>query len=126
MGMKGELQPDFVIGNMTTDLVDLTLQMCRTEEEKTPRFPKRFYSSYVDEIVKYALDIQRCVCQANSIQMSKYRRIDFQEIAIGDCVCLEKLVLIALNKGWISEKQFTKWQKLICNLHWKIHNWMKA
>lgn len=124
--MQGELQPNFVIGNMATDLIDFTLQMCRIEENKTSRFPKKFYSSYVDEIVKYTLNIQHCVCQANSAKMSKYRRIDFQEIAIADCVCLEKLVLIALNKGWISEKQFTKWQKLICNLHWKIHNWMKV
>lgn len=122
--MKGALQPDFVIGNMATELIDLTLQMCRVDEGKTPRFPRKFYSSYVDELVKLSIDIQKYVCWANSKKTNKERRVELQETAIGDCVCLEKLVLVAFGKGWVSEKQFTKWQKLICNLHWKIHNWM--
>lgn len=123
--MKGALQPDFIIGNMATDLVDLTLQMCRTEEGKTPRFPKRFYSSFVEIMIDCALNIQRCVCQANTEKISQYDKIRNQETALGDCVCLEKLVFIALRRKWISEKQFRTWQKLICNLHWKIFNWRK-
>lgn len=47
--MKEELQPDFVIGNMATDLVEMTLQICNKQEDKTLRFPKVMYSSYIAE-----------------------------------------------------------------------------
>ena len=123
--MKEELQPDFVIGNMATDLVEMTLQICNKQEDKTLRFPKVMYSSYVAELVNLALEIQKLVCVANSIRNDKAKRQLLQENAIGNCVCLEKDILLALKRGWISEKQFTRWQKLICNLHWKLFNWLK-
>lgn len=48
---------DFAIGNMADDLVKLTLELCGKTEEKTPRFPRLFYPSYVTRIIDTALDI---------------------------------------------------------------------
>lgn len=124
--LKEGLQPDFVIGNIATDLVELTLDLCNKDENHNPRFPKRMYNSYVKRIMDLTLDIQCDVCEANSIKIDKSHRCELQEDALGKCVSLEKLVFISFKKGWISEKQLVKWTKLICNLHWKIYNWMKV
>lgn len=121
--LHDELQPDFVIGNMATDLVDLTLEFCNKEDGKPPRFPKNMYNSFVTELVNLALEIQHNVCVANSNRVDAKDRAKLQGDAMGDCVCLEKDVFVAYRRGWISAKQFLRWQKLICNLHWKIFNW---
>lgn len=123
--MEEKLQPDFVLGNMATDLVDLTLQFCNKQDGKPPRFPKNMYESFVTQIVNLALGIQHKVCVANAKHSNSTKRLELQEDAIGDCVCLEKDIMSAYRRGWISEKQLTKWQALICNLHWKLFNWAR-
>jgi hypothetical protein len=124
--LKEGLQPNFVIGNIATDLVELTLDLCNKDENHTPRFPKRMYDSYIKRIMDLTLDIQCDVCEANSIKIDRSHRCELQEDALGKCVSLEKLVFVTFKKGWISEKQLIKWTELICNLHWKIYNWMKV
>lgn len=49
--------PDFRLGNMATDLVDYTLELCNKNEDGTLRFPKRMYDSYVTHIVNLSLGI---------------------------------------------------------------------
>lgn len=88
--MEEKLQPDFVLGNMATDLVDLTLQFCNKQDGKPPRFPKNMYESFVTQIVNLALGIQHKVCVANAKHSNSSKRLELQEDAIGDCVCLEK------------------------------------
>lgn len=57
--LKEELQPDFAIGNMATDLVEMTLQICNKQEDKTLRFPKilllkqRRIATAVGEVTHY-------------------------------------------------------------------------
>ena len=120
-----KLQPDFHVGNMATDLVEVTLQMCSKYEDHPPRFPKRMYDSYVTQIVKLSLDIHQNICEANSIKNSKSKREELQYLALGECSSMEKLVHIALKRGWISEKQHTRWQRKICDLHFKILRWIE-
>lgn len=50
---------------MADDLVELTLQLCGKDQDHAPRFPERFYDSYVTRIVDTALDIQEAVSLAN-------------------------------------------------------------
>ena len=120
-----KLQPNFQIGNLATDLVDLTLEYCTRYEDQNPRFPKRMYESYVTQIVNLSLQIHKNICEANSIKTAKQKRHLLQEISCGDCTSLEKLIFIALKRGWISKKQHIRWQSLICDLHFKITKWLK-
>lgn len=106
---QSKLNPDFKIGNLATDLVAYTLDICNKQDEGTPRFPQKYYDSYVTEIVKSAIQIHKNVCYANAVKLDALRRIARQEEAQAECVNLEHLILIAYDKGWISEKQHTTW-----------------
>ena len=121
---KPKLQSDFKTGNMATALVEYTLDMCGKDESKNLRFPAAFYGSYVSELIRSAIALHRCICYANAMRYDPSRRIPAQERADAEAVNLEHLILIAYNKGWISEKQHTQWQKKICDLHFCILNWM--
>ena len=85
---------DFAIGNMVDDLVDVTLELCGKTEEKTPRFPRLFYPSYVKRIVETALDIQELVWEANEIAAGE-TRAKAQKTAAAKCVYLNHLIRIA-------------------------------
>ena len=121
-----KLQPDFIIGNLATDLVELTIQYCTKYENTPPRFPKRMYDSYVTHIVNLSLMIHLNIHEANSVRKSKEERYRLQNKAVGECSSMEKLIYIAFKRGWISNKQHSKWQRLICNLHFRILNWMDS
>ena len=56
---------------MTDDLVDTTLELCEKDENKTLRFPKVLYSSYVKRIVETALDIQELVWERTKLSSAK-------------------------------------------------------
>ena len=42
------------------------------------------------------------------------------------CVVLRHQARILHEKGYISEKQRDRWQKLTVSLYWKLYAWMKA
>ena len=119
------ISADFVLGNMTDDLVDLTCEFCGKEEDKTLRFPKFMYPSYVDRTMKTALDIQEHIIIANAMQSSSNERRYHQDIAKGKCILMEHLIGIAYRRKYISRKQHDRWQKLNADIHWKLFNWMK-
>lgn len=60
--------PDFRLGNMATELVDYTLELCNKNEDGTLRFPKRMYESYVTCIVNLSLDILKEIFATNAIR----------------------------------------------------------
>ena len=121
---KPKLQSDFKIGNAATELIEYTLDICGKDESKNLRFPAAFYGSYVSELIRSAIAIHRCVCYANAMKHDASRRIPAQERADAEAINLEHLILIAYNKGWISEKQHLCWQNKICDLHYRLLNWM--
>lgn len=122
-----KLNADFKLGNYATDLVEFTLDICKKPKaSENPRFPSDFYSSYVDELVRSAINIHRNICNANAVRHDQTRRGIRQENAIGEAVNLEHLILIAYHRGWISEKQHTRWQRMICDLHYGIIQWMSS
>lgn len=123
---ESKLNPNFKIGNLATDLVAYTLDICNRKDEGTPRFPTKYYDSYVSEIVKSAIHLHKNVCYANAVRLDTERRRARQEEAQAECVNLEHLILIAYDKGWISEKQHRTWQTLICDLHYMIIRWMNV
>ena len=124
-----KLKSDFVLGNLATDLVSYTLDICkqvRDDNKQNPRFPVVFYDSYVAELIKSSLALHKHICYANSVRHDPNRRQVRQEAASAESVHLEHLILIAYQKGWISEKQHEHWQTMICNLHYGIIRWMSS
>lgn len=119
-----KLQPNFIVGNLSTDLVEMTLDLCTRHENHNPRFPKMMYESYVNHMIQLSLDIHRNISDANSLKIHKSKRRTLQELACGDCSSFEKLIFISFKKGWISKKQHMKWQSLICDLHFRIKKWI--
>ena len=116
---------DFAIGNMADDLLNLTLELCGKDGEKRPRFPKVFYRNYVHIMVTTALAIQECVFEANEIAMGEMRK-EYQKKAAVKCTYLNHLVRVAHERGYISEKQRDRWQKLITALKWSVVKWIRS
>lgn len=118
-------KPDFLLGLMCDDLVELSVQMCGTKQDKCTRFPKYLYPTYVDRILKTALDIQSNVFIANGCQIGEYR-LGLQKDAVAKCTYLNHLIRISAHNGWISEKQRDRWQSLCTKTGYKILNWYKS
>lgn len=115
--------PDFRLGNMATDLLEYTLDLCNKDSTKTPRFPERMYSSYVTRIVDLALDIVQEVFETNAIRGDSSSRKKRRELIIGKCGAMAKLVFISRKKGWISDKQNTAWMKKINAIYFVVLRW---
>ena len=115
----------FGLGNMADDLVSLTLELCGKAEDNKPRFPRLFYPSYVDRIVNTALDVQELIIEANEIRRGDTRRAAQQQAA-AKCVYLNHLIRIAHERGYISEKQRDRWQKLVTAIKWATVKWMQS
>lgn len=123
--MSEQLQHNFVLGNMATDLVAMSLNMCGKDDDKNPRFPRLLYSSYVKNIINTSLKIHEYLCVANGITKGKPERTKYQKAVMSECVHLEALIGIALNNRWISQKQHDRWTKLVTDIHWRTYNWLK-
>lgn len=118
-------KPDFALGLMCDDLVDLTVKMCGTKQDKCTRFPKYLYPTYVNRILSTALDIQSDVFVANDSKIGEYR-FGLQKDAAAKCTYLNHLIRISVCNGWISEKQRDRWQKLCTDTRFKILNWYRS
>ena len=116
---------DFALGNMADDLVTLTLELCGKADDRNPRFPRLFYPSYVSRIVNTALDIQELIIEANEIRRG-ITRSDAQRQAAAKCVYLNHLIRIAHERGYISERQRDRWQKLVTAIKWATVRWMES
>lgn len=122
--MTDKLFANFIIGNLATDLIDLTIKMCvRDSKSKTYRFPVVLYPSYVKDLMTSAVNIHRYVCDANSLEVSDPERNKQRRRAMGECAHISGMVFSCLKKGWISEKQHDTWQKLIGSIFWKLRAW---
>lgn len=125
MSTKGFSSADFLLGNMADDLLALTLEICGRKDDKTPRFPRLLYGSYVSQIIGAAITIQKDIVMANEMRRCEVRT-KLQQEAAAHCVWLAHMIRIAGNKGWISDKQRDRWSKLTVNTKWKIVVWMKS
>ena len=112
----------FHLANMVDELVELTLTLCGKDENKTLRFPKAFYDSYVSYIVSSAMEIQKAVILANESRDVNLR-LKLQNNAESYCVLLNHQIRVAWSKGWISEKQRDRWQSLTTSIKWTIRRW---
>lgn len=115
--------PDFRLGNMATDLVDYTLELCNKDKSKTPRFPLRLYDSYVSKIVTLSIEILEEVYATNSVRDNTTERKKHRETILGKCGAMAKLVFTAHKNGWISDKQNTTWQKKINSIYYVVNRW---
>lgn len=120
--MTGTLAPDFRLGNLATDLVDYTIFLCNKDETKNPRFPQRMYSSYVMQMVNLALDIEEKIFAANESRNPEKRQ-ECREVVLGKCCTLAKLAFIAYERGWISDRLSTAWQKKINAVYFLTLKW---
>jgi len=114
---------DFRLGNMATDLAEFTLDMCNKNEDGTLRFPKRMYESYVKRIIDLSLDILQGIFEVNAVHDDMQVRKERRELIVAHCLAMAKLVSIAYKKGWISDKQNTKWQKKINAIYYIVLRW---
>lgn len=110
---------------MADDLVSLTLELCGRAEDNKPRFPRLFYPSYVTRLINTALDVQELIIEANEIRLGETRRTAQQQAA-AKCVYLNHLIRIAHERGYISEKQRDRWQKLVTAVKWATVKWMQS
>lgn len=115
----------FEIGNLADDLVFVTLEICGKSEDKNPRFPRLFYPTFVDRIIKDALDIHEKVFEANE-RLRDDGRESAQRDAECKCVALNHLIRVAFERGYISEKQRDRWQKLVTALRFSIRRWIES
>lgn len=110
---------------MADDLLDLTLEMCGKDADHNPRFPLIFYPSLVTQITNVAIKIQECIIMANEEYVGD-KRTEMQQKAKAKCKHLNHLIRVCHNRGYISEKQRTRWQKLTTALYWGCARWMES
>ena len=113
---------NFILGNMCDELVDMSLDMCGKSTDNNPRFPRWSYDTYVERIMRMALDIQELIITCNEYRKGDNRKIA-QIKAMGKCTYLNHLIRIAWNRGYISQKQHDRWSKLTTSIKWKIKRW---
>ena len=118
------LQADFVLGNMSRDLMNISFELCNKAEDGKPRFPK-LLQRYSDLIIEISISINRNICIANSFRNTDTQRTKYQNLAKGDLVHLSHLIDVAFQNKWISEKQHKRWLGLCSNTYWKLINWIK-
>lgn len=119
---------DFALCGMVDELLALTLDMC-DRDSKRPRVPKRLHRSLADRIVLTACAIQEETILANEtelVPMTRGERLTHQKEAMRRCVVLKHQARILAEKGYISDKQRERWQKLTVSVYWKLHAWAKA
>ena len=123
-----ESDKDFALCNMVDELLLLTLSLC-DREGKRPRTPKRLHRSLVDRIVLTACAIQEETILANETELSSATRVEraaHQKEAMRRCVVLKHQSRMLHECGYISDKQYERWQKLIVALYWKLYAWVRA
>ena len=118
------IEREFEICDMADDLLLLTLDMCDREGSR-PRLPKRLHRSMADRIILTASAIQEAVILANETQLSP-ARAEYQAEAMRRCAVLKHQSRILVARGYISERQRDRWQKLAVGLYWHIHAWRNA
>ena len=119
---------DFALCNLADELLALTLDMC-DRDSKHPRTPKRLHRSLVDRIVFTACAIQEETILANETELApvtRAERLAHQKEAMRRCVVLRHQARILAEKGYISDKQCERWQKLTVSVYWKLYAWVKA
>ena len=121
------MNEDFALCSMADDLLLLTLDMC-DRDSKTPRTPKRLHRSLADRIVLTACAIQEAVILANETELRDHRpeRTEYQRAAMKHCAVLKQQARILYERGYISDKQRERWQKLCVSLYWRVYAWAKS
>lgn len=118
------IERDFELCSMADDLLLLTLDLC-DREGKRPRLPKRLHRSLADRIILTASAIQEAVILANETPLSP-ARAEHQAEAMRHCTVLKHQSRILVERGYLSEQQRDRWQKLTVDLYWRIYAWRKA
>ena len=123
-----EDEKDFALCNMVDELLLLTLDLC-DRDSKRPRTPKRLHRSLADRIVLTACAIQEETILANETELAPATRAEraaHQKEAMRRCIVLKHQSRILAERGYISDKQRERWQKLTVSVYWKLYAWAKA
>lgn len=118
------IDSEFALCDLADDLLLLTLDMC-DRDGKNPRTPKRIHRSLADRIVLTASAIEETTILANETPPSQ-QRAAYQQEAMRRCVVLRHQARILADKGYISQKQLERWQKLTTSMYWRLRAWAKA
>nr|DAE15016.1 MAG TPA: Avd-like protein [Siphoviridae sp. cty3u30] len=121
-------EKNFALCEMVDELLSLTLELC-DRDSKRPRTPKRLHRSLVDRIILTACAIQEETILANETELvpqTRTQRLSRQKEAMRRCVVLRHQARILAEKGYISDKQRERWQKLTVAVYWKLYAWAKA
>ena len=102
-------------------LLDYTLLICGKKEDKTPRFPRLLYNSYVENIINEVCNVVRYVVLANENENDI--RIEYIENVISSCIILNHYIRVAAKRGWISIKQNETWLEKINNVQTQAYKW---
>lgn len=126
--------PDFVLANLSDDLLEHTIMMCgkikdkqdeRYSDGKSLRFPAHLYDDIIPQVKLSANDILKNILLANTTKELD-KRLELQETALGLCVYLNHMIMIFKRLGYISSKQRDFWQRKIFNIETKIKNWIES
>lgn len=86
---------NFVLGNMADDLVNITIELTGKKEDKTPRFPRYIYDSYVTRMMNITLDIQADIILSNELYSGRERQ-QMQKTLWRNAFCLS-ITFASLN-----------------------------
>lgn len=103
------------------ELLDYTLLICGKKEDKTPRFPRLLYNSYVENIINEVCNVVRYVVLANENENDI--RIEYIENIISSCIILNHYIRVAAKRGWISMKQNETWLEKINDIQTQAYRW---
>lgn len=116
---------EFEIAAMADDLLGYTLTIAGKKQDHTPRFPRYSYDGYVSQMVEAATTILKDVILANESRSFDFRE-KFQNEAVSYCIYFNHLIRVAFSKGWISNIQNSRWQRLVTSIRWKVYAWQKS
>lgn len=117
-------QKNFHIGNLADEMLKYTVMIVGKKEDKTPRFPRSLYDTYVNAILQDALSIHKDVFAANN-KRSMTAKTKLVLDAIDNCEHMQHLIRISYDNGWISDKQRAAWAKHVHDLKYHIGQWEK-
>ena len=106
-------------------MLEITLELCNKDEDKTPRYPERLYNGYVSKMIEISVSIQGNIIVANEMERGA-ERTEMQKEASRNCLWLNHLIRIAYKKNWISEKQRDRWQEAVTNVKTTTDHWIKS
>lgn len=99
-----EGKTNFYLLSVSDQLVELILEVCGKRDEKSPKFPRVLYDTYVNKIILIALRIQEISIYLTSEKLEDNFDRYQTELEL-KAIQLNHLLRIAYEKKWINDSQ---------------------